>query len=119
MTIQPHDINALRFAEIISNETVVTDAETALDLLGSLYYEGYDGIILHQKNLTPEFFDLRTGLAGEVLQKFSNYKMRLAILGEFEKYESKSLNDFIRESNRAGRMVFVSSLNEVASLFNI
>ena len=38
------------------------------------------GLILDEKQLAPAFFDLRSGLAGEVLQKFTNYRARLAIL---------------------------------------
>ena len=38
------------------------------------------GLILDEARLAPEFFELRTGLAGEVLQKFTNYRARLAIV---------------------------------------
>jgi hypothetical protein len=38
------------------------------------------GLILDEKDLSQEFFDLRTGFAGEVLQKFVNYRARLAIV---------------------------------------
>jgi hypothetical protein len=116
MTIQSHEINSQRFAEIISDDMIVKDTASALDLMGTLYYDGYDGIVLYEKNITPEFFDLSSGLAGEVLQKFSNYKMRLAIMGQFDQYESKSLNDFIRESNAGGNTVFVSSLGELEGI---
>lgn len=38
------------------------------------------GLLLDEAHLAPEFFDLRSGLAGEVLQKFTNYRARLAIV---------------------------------------
>jgi hypothetical protein len=38
------------------------------------------GLILDERDIAPEFFDLRTGFAGELLQKFTNYRARLAIL---------------------------------------
>jgi hypothetical protein len=41
---------------------------------------GTRGVILTETDLAPEFFDLRTGLAGELFQKFINYKMRVAIV---------------------------------------
>ena len=48
---------------------------------------GADGLILTQDDLAPEFFDLRTGLAGEFFQKFTNYKLRVAIvLPDLEAY---------------------------------
>jgi hypothetical protein len=51
-------------------------------------------------------------MAGEILQKFSNYRMRLAIVGDFSEYKSKSLRDFIRESNRTGTINFVGTIDE-------
>ena len=38
------------------------------------------GLVVDEKDLSPDFFDLRTGFAGEVLQKFTNYRTRLAIV---------------------------------------
>lgn len=38
------------------------------------------GLIIDETRLSPAFFDLRTGFAGEVLQKFTNYRVRLAIV---------------------------------------
>jgi hypothetical protein len=38
------------------------------------------GLLIDEADLGPDFFDLRTGLAGEVLQKFTNYRVRLAIV---------------------------------------
>lgn len=112
MRIEAHEINSRRIAEIISDEPVILRAEDGTDLLGNMYYQGFDRIIIHEKNITPDFFDLRTGIAGEILQKFSTYRIRLAIVGDFSKYTSKSLNDFIFESNKQGLVNFVSSLAE-------
>ncbi|KAA6304392.1 hypothetical protein EZS27_043961, partial [termite gut metagenome] len=57
-----------------------------MDLLGNLYYQGFDKIVVQEKNITPEFFDLKSGMAGEILQKFSTYRVRLAIVGDFTPY---------------------------------
>jgi hypothetical protein len=72
-------------------------------------YNGTYRIIIHQKNLAPDFFDLKTGVAGDILQKFSTYNLKLAIVGDFRNVKSKSLNDFIFESNKYGRVNFVES----------
>lgn len=66
-----------------------------------------------QKSTLPgAFFDLTTRIAGDVLQKVSTYSFRLAIVGNFSKYTSKSLNDLIMESNKAGRVLFTPTLQE-------
>ena len=38
------------------------------------------GLVLDEKQISPDFFDLETGLAGQVLQKFVNYRAKLAII---------------------------------------
>lgn len=91
-------------AEVIATGIIIHRAEDGVDLIGNAYYQGFDKVILYKENVAPDFFDLRTGMAGEILQKFSNYRVRLAIVGDFSGYDSKSLRDFIRESNN-GRLV--------------
>lgn len=112
MTIQPHEINNIKIAKIISDNMIVQSAQDGLDLMGNIYYQGFDKVILYEKNITPEFFDLKTKIAGEILQKFSNYRIGLAIVGNFDKYGSKSMKDFIFESNKTGHVIFVEVLEE-------
>ncbi len=112
-TIQTHEIASVKIAEVLADEIMVKTSDDGLQLLGDLYYSGFDAIVLHQQNIAPDFFDLKTGMAGEILQKFSNYRMRLFILGDFTSVSSKSLTDFIRESNKGKQVNFVSSLEEV------
>lgn len=105
-------INGKGIATIASDQLVVNNVDDALDILGNCSYQGAAGIILQEQQITPEFFDLKTGIAGEILQKFSTYQMRLAIVGAFDKYSSKALKDFIYESNKAGRINFVADVAE-------
>ena len=49
------------------------DVQDALDIMVNAYYEGAESLILYEMNLGPEFFELRTGVAGEIMQKFANY----------------------------------------------
>lgn len=115
MKIIPHNTN---IAEIISEVPVINKIEDGLDLLGNLYYQGFDKIILHEENITPDFFDLSTGIAGEILQKFSTYRVRLAIVGDFTKYTSKSLWDFIYESNKGKHICFVATSKEAIEILS-
>lgn len=112
MKIKSHKIDNTEIAEIISDKVIIQNAEDALDLMGNVYYQGFDKMIIHQKNITPDFFDLKNKMAGEILQKFSNYRVSLAIIGDFSQFESKSLNDFIYESNKGKHVNFVASLDE-------
>lgn len=112
MKIKSHDINTTKIAEIISDEIIIKSAQDGLDLLGDIYYQGFDKLIMYEHNITPEFFDLKTKMAGDILQKFSNYRVGLAIVGDFEKYQSKSIRDFIFESNKTKHINFSETLEK-------
>ena len=111
MRIETHRIGQAKVAEIQAEGLVLTSVEDGLSLLGDLYYQGFDKIILHEENIVPEFFDLKTKLAGEVLQKFVQYRMPLAVVGDFSKSTSKSLRDFIYECNQGQQVNFVQELS--------
>ncbi|MBX3721153.1 MAG: DUF4180 domain-containing protein [Turneriella sp.] len=96
-------------AEIDSDEVLISNGA---DVLGLMYGREENNIILHKKNITPQFFDLTTGVAGDVAQKLVNYRCRIAIVGDFSHIESKSLRDFIYESNRRGNIFFVATVAE-------
>lgn len=112
MVIRTHDYGDRQVAEVVSDEIIIQSPQDALDLMGNLYYQGFDKIILHQRNLSPDFFDLQNGMAGEILQKFSNYRMQLAVIGDFSQYTRKSVKDFIHESNQSRQVNFVGTIAE-------
>lgn len=104
-------VNDITIIEV-SSSSVVNNLEDALEVIGSAYYQGVDKIIFHEKGLNPSFFDLKSGLAGEILQKASNYRVKLAIVGDFLKCTSESLKAFIKESNRGSQVNFVPSKSD-------
>ncbi len=112
MKIETHKVNNKKIAEILTKQIILRTTEDGLDLLGNLYYQEYDKIIIHAKNIIPDFFDLKTKIAGDILQKFTQYQMPLIIIGDFLKFESESLNDFIFESNKGKHVNFANSTAE-------
>lgn len=107
-----YDINQIHGQEIVviaDNNLVVNDAQQFLEMLMNL---PSDRLILHERNIHSDFFELRTGLAGEILQKVVNYACRLGIVGDFSKYQSVALRDFIYESNKGNVVVFAASVDE-------
>ena len=112
MEIKIHMIDDRKIAEIISDDIVLQTVEDAVDLIGNMSYQGFDKLIIHEENMISDFFELKNKIAGDILQKFSQYSMPLAIIGDFEKYESKSLNDFIFESNKGKQINFVTTVED-------
>ncbi len=76
MIIETHNIGNIKVAEIIADKIILTSTEDGLELLGNLYYQGFDKIIIHEKNITPEFFDLKTKIAGNNSRNSHNTKCR-------------------------------------------
>lgn len=99
-----------------SDEPVITNAQSAIDLLMSAQYDvGSKDIVIPKQLVVEDFFVLSTGLAGEVLQKYVNYGGRMAIYGDYSRYTSKPLKDFMYESNKGRDFFFVSTRDEAVA----
>lgn len=96
--------------ELVSEEILVKTTQNALDLMVEADCEF---LVMRDINFEKDVWDLSTMKLGEILQKFTNYRIKLAITGDFGKYPSKTLKDFIYESNKHGEYLFVKSLDEV------
>ena len=101
---------------IVDKGDKITNAQDILDMMASAQYQcECIGMVLYKESLNESFFDLKTGLAGEILQKFSNYRFKLAIVGDFSHYTSKSLKDFIYECNKGNMVYFKEDLDSALS----
>jgi len=109
MEYRIHTVNNQNICELVSDSVIISNLQDTLDVLGNSNYLDSNKIIVNQNHLCPEFFDLKTKIAGDILQKFSTYNVKLAIIGDFDNITSKSLRDFIYESNKIGRIIFVKN----------
>ena len=121
MTIEKIEKDNNVLALITGNEKIITDVQSALDAAMSVKYEiNTNKIIIDKKLIAEDFFILSTGLAGEILQKYINYDVKMAVYGDYSRYTSKPLKDFIYESNNGKDVFFVPSIDEaVKKLINI
>jgi uncharacterized protein DUF4180 len=88
----------------------------ALDLIGEALGRA-DAVAVPVDRIAPEFFALRSGVAGAVAQKFVNYRLRLVVVGDVSGHvdQSTALRDFVRESNRGGQLWFVADEAELVA----
>ena len=77
-----------------------------------LVSSGALAVIIRDTQIDDAFFDLSSGLAGEVVQKCVNYDLRVAVVMEQPRSLSASFEQFATESTRQGRFIFVSSVDE-------
>lgn len=108
--LQGHDV-----VEIFSDAYLLSDAG---DALGLIHENAAEFIILHEQNVHPDFFALANGLAGDICQKFVNYRCHLAIVGDYAGLESGSLRDFIFESNNGNDVIFPATVAEALEKFS-
>lgn len=98
---------------VIDPSQIIDSTLDVLDLMAAARYSGgCEAMVVYKESLGEDFFDLKTRFAGDVLQKFSNYRFKLAIVGDYGVYHSKALRDFIYECNNGHLVFFKSSLEE-------
>ncbi|WP_028544407.1 DUF4180 domain-containing protein [Paenibacillus taiwanensis] len=115
MNINKVTVNNVEIAVVSGSELLITDVQSALDLIATVHYEaGCNRIILNKSAICDDFFKLSTRLAGDILQKFINYHVKVAIIGDFSAYSSENFKDFIYESNKGKDLFFLP--NETQAL---
>jgi hypothetical protein len=95
---------------------VIDSVSPVTDLVGEALSTGATVIAIPTARLSPDFFQLRTGLAGEASQKVVNYRMRLAVVGDVsqEIARSEALRDWVVECNRGRQVLFVPDMAALA-----
>lgn len=117
MNVKKVAVNEKTVAVITGSEKILTDVQSALDLIMSAKYEVGTNLIAIEKGVVAEdFFILSRGLAGEILEKFITYQSKIAIFGDYSHYTSKPLKDFIYESNKGKDVFFVATQDEAVRM---
>ncbi|MEU0131043.1 MULTISPECIES: DUF4180 domain-containing protein [unclassified Streptomyces] len=106
-----HDVPVLMCPP--EGETVRGESE-ALDLIGDAGYQGARWVVVPVGRLDESFFRLETRVAGDIVQKFANYRLGLAVMGDVSRHtaDSSALRDFVRECNRGRQTWFVADADE-------
>lgn len=87
----------------------------ATDLIGKCWGLELDYVAIPISRLVPGFFDLSTGLAGAFIQKFVQYNLVLAFVGDLsaEIARSDALRDFVAECGKDDKVVFVTDESDL------
>lgn len=120
MDIRIVNENNQDIAIVASGIIILTDVQSALDLIATIGYEtSCRRIALNKEAIAEDFFRLSTRIAGDILQKFINYNIKFAMIGDFSQYTSKPLKDFIYESNQGNHIFFVSTEGEAVEKLSL
>ena len=91
------------YIECIPSGWRLESEREALDLVAVCVENGSDRLMLHAENLTENFYRLRTGLAGDILQKFVNYRIRVAAILPLELINQGHFWEMVLETNRGNQ----------------
>ena len=93
----------------------IAGPQDALDLIGGAFTTA-EIVAVPAGRFAEQFFRLRTGVAGEIMQKFVNYRVRLVVVGDISAHTAAStaLRDLVVESNRGSQVWFVDDLEELS-----
>ncbi len=94
------------YIECNSTDFIIRNEQDILDLIVVCGEHATNNLILYEANFSADFFDLKTGLAGTLFQKFANYHMRGAGIISFEKIKSERFKELIFECNRGNLFRF-------------
>ena len=105
---------------IVSSDGDVLAASAVVDLIGTAFSESAAWVVVPAQRLSDDFFRLRTGVAGEIAQRFVNYRIGLVVLGDITRFTdvSPTLRDLVRESNAGRQLWFVADRAELDERFD-
>ena len=118
MNVVSFDLNGTQVAEMQSKGIVIRSPRDAADVIRQLVERGVKKLILHEKNLCPEMWQVSNGLAGAILKKFTDSAIGVAIVGQFDRSKSKALQAFIEESNLGNQAIFVGNVELAKTQFS-
>lgn len=98
--------NGAPYVTCMRSEEVIHSPQDFLDMMAWGGEHDTNRILLREEHIAPSFYDLKTGFAGEVLQKLSNYGCRLAIAGSFSTVRSERFRELMREANKGRQIRF-------------
>ncbi|MFD3556302.1 DUF4180 domain-containing protein [Streptomyces goshikiensis] len=107
-----HDVPVLMCAA--EGEPIRGEREV-LDLIGNAGYQGAEWVVVPAERFDDAFFRLRTRVAGDIVQKFVQYRMGMAVIGDISRHTeaSPALRDFVRECNRGRQTWFLANVEEL------
>ncbi|HEY5095401.1 MAG TPA: DUF4180 domain-containing protein [Candidatus Eremiobacteraceae bacterium] len=115
MADKTYDLHSVKVYECAAEGAPLRTDRDAVDLIGKLFETHSNLVVLPTGRLGDDFFELKTGIAGEFIQIFGIYGLRVAIVGDISRHvaESELLRDCVQKSNSGDQVWFLPSLDEL------
>ena len=115
MPDRSYELHGVRIFECAVEGELLRNNRNLNDLISAAWEQHARMLVVPVDRLGDDFFRLRTGIAGEIVQKIVQYHLNLAVVGDISRYveESTALRDFVHESNRGSQIWFMANLEEL------
>ena len=99
----------MQILHVSADGPAISTERDATDLIGGAWGTGAEVIAVPVARLDPSFFQLSSGAAGAIAQKFVNYRLTLAVIGDVSSFiaASEPFAAWVRESNRGDQVWFL------------
>ena len=116
-----YELHGVRVLECVPDGAKLQTYSDAVELIGKTFENHATLIVIPIECLNDEFFQLKTRIAGELIQKFVQYRRRLVIVGDISGFlaESSALRAFVNESNRGKEVWFLSNRDELVQRLSL
>jgi hypothetical protein len=91
--------NSQRFLEGIPGKLFIANVSDVTQILEACFNNQTRRVLFYSENLGKEFFDLSSGMAGEILHKFRNYGLRVAVVQSQSLLVSSRFSEAMKEEN--------------------
>lgn len=109
------EIGGTRVLLFASTGPLLASPGDSNDFIGEAWSVSADLLAIPIERLGPDVLNLRTRVGGEIFQKFANYRLRCAIVGDISAAleGSGALRDFVREANDGPALWFVPDIDQL------
>jgi hypothetical protein len=120
MADRSYELHGERIFECATEGAQLCSDRDAVELISAASEHRARFIVIPAQRLDGDFFRLKTGVAGAMMQKFVTYQFRVAIVGEISQHlkESSALQDFVRECNRGSQFWFLANREQLDQRLN-
>ena len=106
MNLNILESQGVKYVECPPGETCIAGEQDILDIIALAGENDTQRVLFHQDAFAPEFFDLKTGLAGAVFQKCANYSIKAVVVVDFDAIRSERFKELMSECNKGSQFRF-------------
>ena len=106
------EIENKKYIELLSTNESISSENDALDLIALCWEHGTNALMIHYTALSEDFFNLRTKVAGNIIQKFVNYGIKVTAIVPQETIQKGRFKEMAMETNKGNHFRLYESKEE-------